>query len=73
MREYEKRGKSAKYEQLKAKFEKKMRNQALKYKQKVLEDVKNGDRACAYSALRKLGTRPVDNNPETFTHIWIGI
>ena len=67
MREYEKRGKSAKYEQLKAKFEKKMRNQALKYKQKVLEDVKNGDRACAYSALRKLGTWPGDNNPGTFT------
>ena len=44
-----------------------MRNQAFKYKQKVLEEVKSGDRGCAYSALRKLGTRPGDNNPGTFT------
>ena len=67
MREYEKRGKSEKYKDLKDKFNQKMKKQASLYKEKVLNDVLTGDRACAYSALRRLGARPGENSTNTFT------
>ena len=38
-----------------------------KYTEKILEDVRTGNRNCAYSALRKLGVRPGDATLNTFT------
>ena len=58
MREYEKRGKSKKYLELKCSFEQKKKNEVKKYIDKIFDDVKNGNRNCTYSALRKLGVRP---------------
>ena len=58
MREYEKRGKSKKYCELKDVFQQKMDKEILKYTEKVIDDVKNGNKNCTYSALRKLGVRP---------------
>ena len=67
MRVYEKRGKTLKYFQLKDSFEKKMKSEISKYKAKIFDDVKNGNRNCVYSALRKLGVRPGDATSNTFT------
>ena len=66
MREYEKRNISSKYKEMKARFKHKMEIQVLKYKEKVLDDVKNGNRSCTYSALRKLGLRTGDKTKNTF-------
>ena len=62
MREYEKHGKSNKYFELKQTFENKMISEAEKYKTKIVEEVVNGNRGSAYSALRKLGERPGVSN-----------
>ena len=43
MREYEKRGKSAKYKELKNSFDKNMENEVIKYKNKIIDDMKNGN------------------------------
>ena len=67
MREYEKKGKSIKYFELKCSFDQKMKSEVAKYIEKITEDVKNGNRSCTYSALRKLGVRPGDNTDNTFT------
>ena len=67
MREYEKRGKSLKYLDLKKCFTGKFENEISKYTEKVLDDVRNGNRNSAYSALRKLGVRPGDVPANTFT------
>ena len=50
MREYEKRGKSAKYSELKVNFKQKKEKEALKYKEKIIDDVRNGNMNCTYSA-----------------------
>lgn len=60
IREYEKRGLSEKYFQLKYSFDQKMESEVAKYTNKILDDVKNGNRNCTYKALRKLGVRPGD-------------
>ena len=67
MRQYEKRGKSKKYLELKCSFEQKKKNEVKKYIDKIFDDVKNGNRNCTYSALRKLGVRPGDVTDNTFT------
>ena len=67
MREYEKNTKSIKYLELKSLFDKKMENEIQKYKNKIIEDVMNGNRSSTYSALRKLGVRPGEQNCDTFT------
>ena len=66
MREYEKRGKSPKYCNLKDSFQQKKEKEIVKYTEKVLDDVKNGNRQSTYSALRKLGVRPGDQSCNTF-------
>ena len=38
----------------------------MKYKEKTLDDVRNGNRSSTYSALRKLGVRPGDTGSTTF-------
>ena len=48
-------------------FLKKLESEVSKYTVKVLEDVRNGNRSSAYSALRKLGVRPGDSTENTFT------
>ena len=67
MREYEKHGKTAKYLDLKIRFKSKMDTQILKYKEKIFDDIKNGNRKSTYSALRKLGVRPGDQSANTFS------
>ena len=67
MREYEKHGKSQKYFNLKQSFENKMQSEAGKYKNKVIEEVVNGNRGSTYAALRKLGERPGENNSNSFS------
>ena len=67
MREYEKRGKSKRYFELKCSFDQKKKNEIKKYIDKIFDDVKNGNRNCTYSALRKLGVRPGDVTDNTFT------
>ena len=54
MREYERRGKFEKYCGLKTSFAEKFEVEVTKYKDKITEDVRTGNRSCAYSALRKL-------------------
>ena len=51
---YRKEGKSCKYIEIRQKFDKKLKSEAEKYKQKVLEEVSEGKRSNAYAALRKL-------------------
>ena len=67
MREYEWHGKSRIYFDLKGSFERKYQSQISKYNDKIIEDVKSGNRSCTYSALRKLGVRPGDPQTNTFT------
>ena len=67
LREYEKRGKSSRYFELKKSFNDKYKNEASKYKNKILEEMKTGNRTSVYSALRKLGARPGEEAPNTFT------
>ena len=38
----------------------------MKYKDKIIDDVRNGDLMCTYSALRKLGVRPGEKQVNTF-------
>ena len=66
-REYEKRGKSEKYKNMKRCFKTKFEAEASKYKERIIEDVKTGNRNSAYSALRKVGVRPGENIDNTFT------
>ena len=66
MREYDRKGKSDRYFQLKSIFKGELDKQVSKYKEKIMEDVRNGDRSSSYAALRKLGVRPGDNLRNTF-------
>ena len=66
MREYEKRHKSVQYYQLKKLFQQKYDAEIQKYKEKIINDVRNGDRFCTYSALRKLGVRPGESDSYSF-------
>ena len=66
MREYEKKGKSEKYFNLKELFQRKILDAANKYKQKIVASVVDGDRASTYKSLRKLGVRPGDSSSSNF-------
>ena len=66
LREYEKRGKSLKYFEMKNSFEQKVKLEVAKYKLKIFDDVKYGNRTSTYSALRKIGVRPGDKTSNTF-------
>ena len=58
MREYERKGKSMKYVELKQAYDAKLMNEMRKYESKLREQVASGDRSSSYAALRKLGARP---------------
>ena len=66
-REYEKRGKSIKYYEMQSSYDGKLTSEMQKYKDKILEDVRNGDRSSSYAALRRLGVRPGETSRNTFT------
>ena len=66
-REYERKGNSVKYYDLKNIYENKLKKEAQKYKEKLLQDVRNGDRNSCYAALRKLGARPGESSGSQFT------
>ena len=66
MREYERKGKSEKYFQLKLTFDEKMSREREKYKEKVMKSVADGNLSSTYKALRKLGSRPGESSTETF-------
>lgn len=65
-REYHKHGKSTKYFEIKAQFDKKVNDAILMYKNKILREVVEGKRGSSYSALRRLGDRPGDINSLEF-------
>ena len=52
---------------MKSLFTQKLADEAEQYKNKILDDVLSGNQSCAYSALRKLGSRPGDVVTSTFT------
>ena len=60
MREYERKGRSQKYFELKSSYDDKLENEAKKYKDKLQNEVRNGNRSSCYAALLKLGARPGD-------------
>ena len=62
MREYEKNGKSLKYLNLKKSIDEDMERAVAKYKEKIIDDVKNGTKTSTYKALRRLGVRPGDDS-----------
>ena len=66
-REYERKGKSNIYFQLKNLYEEKTRKEANKYKDKLLEQVRSGERKSCYAAMRKLGARPGESQASLFT------
>ena len=68
MREYEKRGRTSKYFELKSSYDARLLKEAQKYKEKLESEVKSGDRTSCYAALRKLGGRPGEPEVQnTFT------
>ena len=66
MREYTRHGKSEKYIELKAKFDRKFQNEVEKYKQKIELEVTEGKRGSYYPALKKLGLRPGEASHPSF-------
>ena len=67
IREYGRKGKSEKYDMLKKSFEEAFKREALKYKNKIQDEVWDGKRGSAYNAIRKLGAK----NPEIDTNFYI--
>jgi hypothetical protein len=54
-RAYQRDGRSANYLTLQRKFQDKLKCEALKYKEKILQEVRSGKRGSGYTAIRKLG------------------
>ena len=57
-RAYRKGKRSALYIRLKAQFEEKLLKEAMKYKERIFNEVREGKRSSGYKAIRKLGDRP---------------
>ena len=64
---YRKEGKSTKYIKEKKEFKEKERTEAIKYKDRLIEEVNSGKRGSAYKAIRRLGDGPGDLKEKTFT------
>ena len=56
LREYNRHGKTEKYQNLQSKFDIKFKNEFLKYKTKIELEVTEGKRGSSYSAIKKTGT-----------------
>ena len=65
-REYQKHGRSDKYLKIKESFEEKLKNEKLKYIEKISKEVSEGRRGNIYPALKKLGLRPGDEMQHSF-------
>ena len=57
---YQRVGKSVQYFRAQEEFEAKLKSEAMKYKDKIVQEVINGKRGSGYSAIRKLGDGPSD-------------
>ena len=65
LREYNRHGKTQKYQDLKSKFDTKFRQEFFRYKAKIEMEVKEGKRGSSYSVIKKLGLRPGEvSHPE---------
>ena len=62
MIEYERHGKTTKYFDLKESIDESISKSVDKYKEKIIDDVKNGSKSSTYKALRRLGVRPGDDS-----------
>ena len=62
LREYRRNGKSEKYIHLKNNFDQMFKKAAHSYKDKVINEVKEGKRGCAYRAIKKITSSPSDND-----------
>ena len=59
LRAYSRHGRqSHEYKQAKDIFDTKLQREAIKYREKIIQEVREGSRGSAYSAIRKLGNRP---------------
>ena len=67
LREYEKRGKTNKYRQMKKLYDKKFDSGVQKYRAKLTYELLNKDRKSCYAALRKLSARPGSDDVASFT------
>ena len=68
MREYRKKGRSAKYESLKSEFAEKLKKAASNFLKKNIESLKNSNPGQAYNILKKMGAQPGEcDNMNTFT------
>ena len=59
---YQKQGRSEAYLRLKCEFKEKLQVEALKYKNKIINEVKQGKRGSAFSLIRRLGDGPNDDS-----------
>ena len=67
LRAYDRHGRrSREYQEAKEAFEVKLNREAVKYREKVTQEVRDGKRGSAYSAIRKLGNRPGDHERPEF-------
>ena len=57
---YRVQGKSPKYMEKQISFKEQLKSQASKYRNKIIQEVNNGKRTSAYSAIRKLGDGPAE-------------
>ena len=68
MREYRLKGKSARYERLKAEFEDKFKKAGHKFLRKNIDRLKETNPSQAYNILKKMGAQPGDiDESNTFT------
>ena len=65
-RQYECHGKNAKYDKLQAKFDEKLKNEKLKYIQKIENEVREGRKGSTYPALKRLGARHFETTKSGF-------
>ena len=61
-RVYQRAGKSVLYHSIQKKFQTKLKNEARKYKLKIIEEVRNGTHSSASAAIRKLGETSADRD-----------
>ena len=65
-RQYTRHGKNKKYDELKTKFDDKLRNAKLKYRDKIELEVRVGKRGSTYPALKRLGSRLFEKTQPDF-------
>ena len=59
---YQRNGKSQHYFTIQSKFQLKLKAEALKYKNRIIQEVQEGKRGSGYSAIRKLGEGPAGSD-----------